>query len=195
MRRRKSEPTIADPWSHGNDDPWQRRVVFCGPDTSAEDLGWDVPIYAYQYEELLEQARTALDRRKQAYPDMVTRRMITQDLATRDIRAWELIVAEWTWICTGKGALPPASTLPDRIAAVDLALQRIRQELDRGNRGHDLLRQSHLNQALHWHLHRLRHGEPTIHHLIDLTRRMRREIGGMEPQATLARSTQEGVAA
>jgi hypothetical protein len=112
----------------------------------------DIPLFAHDWDELLAQCRTALDRRVAAYPGMIAKRVITADDARRDIAAWQTLVREWHWILSGTGQPPSPLTMPDRMAALDLAMTRVRQEIGRGNRTHANYRQAHLIQALHWHL-------------------------------------------
>jgi hypothetical protein len=124
-------------------------------------------------------------------------RLIEPDLATRDIDAWAALVDEWTWIVTGDGRPPARETINDRIAALDLALVRVRQEIARGRAGHDVYRQAHLVQALHWHLVHVTDGEPQVHFIARVNHRMRqgqgarycnrcdRWIGGKLPNACI----------
>jgi hypothetical protein len=131
------------------------------------------PLYAHEWAALLAQCRHALDRRRNAYPAMIKSGLIQPDLAARDIAAWELLVTEWQWIVYGSGRPPPLNTINDRIAAIDLAMIRVRKEIDRGNAPHDLYRQAHLIQALHWHLVHQIHGEPRVHSMARLNHRFR----------------------
>lgn len=132
------------------------------------------PLYINEWAQLLDQCRVALDRRRAAYPAMIAERKIKPDLAARDIAAWEVLVAQWTWIVEGPAAegavLPDLMSLADRVAAVDLALVRVDQQIARGNRTHDILLQCHLNQALRWHLERERRVERTAAFYADLNR-------------------------
>ena len=63
------------------------------------------------------------------------------------------------------------------MAAVDLAIVRVDQEMARGNRTHDVLRQSHLIEALRWHLLCSTHGEPMIHRCARTNHQLRAEQG------------------
>lgn len=156
-------------------DPFAEHVIY----RSADWKAWapHEPLYAHQHAQLREQCRIALQRRREAYPEMVAERKLKQADADQDIRSWELLLAEWTWVVDGPAAdgaeLPPAYTLAARIAAVDLALARIAEQLGRGNRSHDMMLQSHLNQALRWHLTNLRHDAPAIHFWAGLTHGLR----------------------
>jgi len=151
-------------------DPCARFPIWSAPDAREDD---EHPLYAFQYEDLLEQCRLALSGRQKAYPELARSGKISEADAAADIRAWEALVAEWAWICTGDGKLPPAGTLGERRAAIELALERIGQRFDRGDRSHDLYRQAHLNIALRWHLHRLRFGAPAVHHFAAVSREVR----------------------
>ena len=161
-------------------DPFTPVVVWHSHDWQPDPAEAERPLYAFDYEALLGQCKTALERRRHAYPQMITKGTIKPDLAAQDILGWKLLCAEWQWVLertdpethgAGTGTLPDVNTLPIRRAAVDLALLRVDQELERGNRGHEILRQSHLNQALRWHLTRLKFGAPAVHFWADCTRR------------------------
>lgn len=156
-------------------EPTTEIVVYRSPDWRGPE-GQPAPGMAYEYEALLEQAETALARRQEAYPAMIARGQITAEDAEADIAAWQLLAAEWRWICDGTGELPHPSTLPARIAAVDLAMERAGAQLARGGRSDDLMRQVALITAMRWQLDRLRDGAPAVHHFADLTRRVRRAI-------------------
>lgn len=135
------------------------------------------PLYAFDYPALLAQAQESLARRQKAYPEWVRRGDIADDEAAKDIAAWEALVAEWTWIVHGTGELPPRYTLRARRAAIDLSLERIDTEIRRRG-GHEVLRQAHLLQAMHWHLHRTEDGEPAVHRLAQLNRTLRADLSG-----------------
>lgn len=142
-------------------------------DRATLDLWPDTPLYVWDYPALLAQAKVALQRRREGYPKLVERGGMEQADAAADIAAWELLAAEWQWIVDGSGALPARYTLDQRLAAIDLAIERVGTELRRGNRAHDVFRQSHLLQAMRWHLERLKDGEPAVHHFARLTRLVR----------------------
>ena len=154
-------------------DPCAGFPIWAADDASASED--DRPLYAFQYDDLLDQCRMALSARQKSYPELVAARKITAADAAADLRAWEDLVAEWLWICTGEGKLPPAGTLAARRAAVDLAIERIDQRFERGGRSHDLYRQAHLAMALRWHLHRLRFGAPAVHFYAETSRQLRAE--------------------
>lgn len=147
--------------------------ILIAGDPAALDLWPDTPLYAWDYDALLEQATGALARRRDGYPKLIERGSMDQALADEDIAAWELIEAEWRWIVDGSAELPSPSSLDQRLAAIDLALERVGTELRRGNRQHDVFRQSHLLQAMRWHLERLDHGAPAVHRFTRLTREIR----------------------
>lgn len=150
-------------------------IVIVG-DPSALEFWPETPLYAWDYDALLEQSEGALQRRREGYPKLVERGSMTQAEADEDIAAWELIEAEWRWIVDGSGQLPAAETLDQRLGAIDVALDRVGAELRRGNRQHDMFRQSHLLQAMRWHLERLKDGVPAVHHFARLTREIRAEM-------------------
>lgn len=161
--------------------------ILIAGDPASLDLWPETPLYAWDYEALLEQAKGALARRREGYPKLVERGSMDKAQADEDIAAWELIEAEWRWIVDGSGELPPASSLDQRLAAIDLALERIGTELRRGNRQHDMFRQSHLLQAMRWHLERIDQAVPAVHRFTRLTREIRAEPAhGSEAQKEAA---------
>lgn len=163
-------------------DPCAPFPIWAAPDAPPVDP--DRPLYAFHYEELLDQCRTALARREKAYPDLITRNQITKADAEADLRSWQQLVAEWTWICTGDGKVPPAGSRPGRRLAVDIALERIAQEFDRGDRRHDTYRQAHLLIALRWHLDRVsRTGAPAVHLCAELSRELRADAACQRSKA------------
>lgn len=149
-------------------------LIACDPATL--DLWPDTPLYAWDYAALLDQAQGALRRRREGYPKLVERGAMTPADAEDDIGAWELIEAEWRWIAEGNGTLPAPATLDRRLGAIDLALERVGTELRRGNRAHDMFRQSHLLQAMRWHLERIEHGAPAVHRYARLSREIRADM-------------------
>jgi len=167
--------TGPDPWAHLRDTPRPRDMEEFVIFQSADYRPSNHPLYAHEWPDLLAQAKASLASRQQAYPDWVKRNRLSQEDADRDIRAWELIVAEWQWIITSQGEAPGRETHPDRCAAVDLSLKRIDAELRRGNRSHDIYRQCHLALALRWHLSRHLYGEPAIHRIARFNHDLRRE--------------------
>lgn len=143
-------------------DPFAEVVIYRSPDWQP----WgdeDAPVFRHEWDALLDQCRTAIARREAGYPVMIAQGQISDELASQDIAGWRLLAAEWKWIITGEGAPPPPASLPDRIAAVDLGLERIAQEIGRGRGGIEMLRQHQLLLALRWHLGTARGGIPAIH--------------------------------
>ena len=155
-------------------EPATEFVLWHSPDWR-EPEGPRAPCMVHEHEALLEQAETARARRREAYPAMIARGQITAEAAEADIAAWELLAAEWRWICDGTGDLPHPLTLPARIAAVDLAMERVSAELARGRRSADVIRQLHLVEALRWHLATLKFDAPAVHFWAGLTRQLRAE--------------------
>ena len=155
-------------------DPFAPVTIWQSPDFRADS--WpERPLYAFLHEDLADHCRLALKTRTDTYPDLIRKGAITEREAASDIRGWEMLAAEWNWICTGEGDLPATGSLADRRAAVELAIERIDQRFDRGDRQHDLYRHAHLNDALRWHLHRLKDGAPAVHHFAKLSRELRAE--------------------
>ncbi len=152
-------------------------VLVAGVPAALE--GWpDAPLYAWDYDAFLDQAKSALQRRRDGYPKLIEKGAMDAGDAAEDIAAWELIEAEWQWIETGTGQLPPPASLDQRLAAIDLALERVGTELRRGNRAHDVFRQAHLLQAMRWHLERIEDGVPAVHRYARLTLELRAELLG-----------------
>jgi len=160
----------------------------------SRDSWEDRPLYVFAYEDLLEHCRLALSTRQKTYPVLVERRAITDREATADIRAWELLAGEWAWICGEEATLPPTGSLTERRGAVELALERIGQRFDRGDRQHDLYRQAHLNLALRWHLGRLKDGAPAVHHFAALSRELRAEAAERAAHAPTSPSPERSFA-
>jgi hypothetical protein len=132
------------------------------------------PVYADDWDLLLAQAERSLETRCKAYPEWIESGRITREDAERDIRAWDMIAAEWRWIVSEEGDAPIGlEALRLRRDAVALSLDRVGEQLSRGNRSHDVLRQAHLLLALSWHLRRLEHGDPAIHFIVRLNRSLR----------------------
>ena len=153
-------------------------LVFQSADFDPEAAAWqqamtERPLYADDYAALLEQCRQAVDRRQRAYPAQIVKGLISAEDAAQDIEPWQPLAGEWQWIVDGTGELPPRHPLAHRIAACDLALARVDQELARGNRTHEIYRQSHLIEAIQWHLHRVRFGAPAVHFWAEMTRKLR----------------------
>ena len=168
-------------------DPFDRVTLWSSSSFRADD--WpEWPLFVFEYEELAAHCDAALDARRASYPELINRGILPEREAAGDIRGWELLAGEWRWIVGGAdadgAAMPPAGTLTDRRAAVELALERIRQRFDGGDRRHDLYRQTHLNLALRWHLGRLRGNAPAVHHYAALSRQLRDEAAGRADRPT-----------
>lgn len=142
-------------------DPFIPVLVAAGPDYRPP--AHEPPVFRDDWDELHAQCRAAVARREAAYPELIARGQIAADLAARDIASWQALAAEWHWIITGEGAPPAPETLPDRIAACELALERIEGEFARGRDTDHNFYQRHLVTALLWHLTRCRFGAPAVH--------------------------------
>lgn len=145
---------------------------------------WPVwPAAAFDYADLLAQAETSLARREAAYPEWIRKGLIAGEAAEADIAAWRLLVAEWRWIVTGEGDLPPPGTLHARRAAVDLSIERIEAEARR-RQSADLAHQAALLHALRWHLQRTDGPEPSsaprVHRMARLTRLLRADAAAFQ---------------
>jgi len=147
--------------------------ILIAGDPAALETWPDWPLYAWDYDAFLDQAKTALQRRRDGYPKLIEKGAMNADDAAEDIAAWELIAAEWQWVVDGTGQLPPPASLDQRLAAIDLALERVGTELRRGNRPHDVFRQAHLLQAMRWQMERVHEGAPAVHHYARLNRDIR----------------------
>lgn len=158
------------------DDPFAITVVYLGPDQRPglpeEHPEFGLPLFRHEYEQLHAQCERAVARREKSYPDLVAAGRLEAQDADRDLAAWRELAAEWLWICTGTGELPSDATLANRIAAVELAADRLEAELERGRRTEANLYQHHLLEALHWHL---RPGRQTRFYA-DLNRTLRAEM-------------------
>lgn len=163
-------------------------VIFRDPACTSESIAFwarfdERPDLVDEHPALLAQAREALARRQQAYPALIAKGEVTEQLAQADIAGWHNLVQEWDWIVSGSGEAPHPLTLRGRVAAVDLALDRIEAELGRsgggvaGGRRTDLLRQQALNQALRWHLGQLKFDAPAVHFWAECTRQARQRAG------------------
>lgn len=144
----------------------------------------ETPELARDYDALLAHARAALARRQAAYPALIGKGEITAELAQDDLAGWADLVQEWSWIVTGPNSpegceLPHPMTLRRRLAAVDLALERIEIERSRVpvTRRRELFHQQDLNLALRWHLTTLKYGTPAIHFWMGCTHALRRQLG------------------
>lgn len=140
---------------------------------------WPVwPAAAFDYADLLAQAETSLARREQAYPEWIRKGLIAGEAAEADIAAWRLLVAEWRWIVSGEGELPPPDTIHARRAAVDLSIERIEAEARR-RQSADLAHQAALLHALRWHLQRTDGLIPRVHRMARLTRLLRADAASI----------------
>lgn len=121
------------------------------------------------YHHILAQAEAGLAARQESYPALVAAQRMSAAEAGADIAAWQALVAEWRWIATGEGAPPSPATLFDRIAAVDLALDRVGALLARNRHNPERQRQRDLLLAMRWHLSHLKYGDPEVHFWASLT--------------------------
>lgn len=136
----------------------QTTRVLPGFDILPED-----PHLLLDYHLLLEHCEAALARRQESYPALISRGDLDSVEAQADIAAWTLLAQEWRWIQTGEGQAPHWSSLFDRIAAVDLALQRVEKAIEQRGPTPELRHQLACNQALRWHLGHLKYGDPAVH--------------------------------
>lgn len=151
--------------------PFAAITIWSANAIDAEGPENDPPLFRFDYHELREQCRAAVARREKSYPELVAAGRMDAEEADRDLAAWRELAAEWHWIITGEGTLPSRETKPARIAAVDLAADRLEAEMARGRTSEFNLYQYYLLEALHWHL---QPGRQT-HFLAELTRTLRAE--------------------
>lgn len=55
---------------------------------------------------------------------------MSEEEAAQDIEAWQEIANDWDWICTGLGSPATRESLPERINALDTAIERFFQVID-----------------------------------------------------------------
>ncbi len=77
-------------------------------------------------------ARAAFDRRRDTYPQLVQAGQITADEARADLEGWRALAKDWHWIATSEGEPATLETRDSRIAALDTAITRWFDQLDRG---------------------------------------------------------------
>lgn len=154
-------------------DPFEPVVIWQSPDWRP-DGSEDAPASRHDWDELLEQCRSAVARRERAYPQLVRDGRMEAADARCDLDAWLQLAAEWHWIISGEGEAPGLHTLADRIAAVRLATERLEGELARGRRTEANLYQHQLLRALAWHLGDGT-AQPAIHHTARLNHAWRAE--------------------
>lgn len=82
--------------------------------------------------ELATEARAAFRRRVETYPRAVQAGTILADDARADIEAWRAIARDWQWIAFGEGEPARHDTRAARIAALDTAIARWLEQVDRG---------------------------------------------------------------
>ena len=140
-------------------------------------------------------AQAALDRRRAAYPALVSAGKMIEADAAADVAAWQHLVAEWDWICTGPTPAnptpPPSWTLHDRIDAVELAIERTSAALAsapaRGGERENLRHQRDLYRAMHHHLALAGFGGQCCHYFARLNHELRARANGQVLCATCER--------
>lgn len=78
----------------------------------------------HDYDDMAEEARAALARRRSSYPDLIKSGRLTADDARADLIAWQAIARDWRWIAYGDGEPSGIDTLPARADALDTAITR-----------------------------------------------------------------------
>lgn len=168
----------------------------------ASGIGFVVPVQMPEdaallgdHPALLALAQAALARRRAAYPDLVSAGKMPEADAKADVAAWELLAAEWDWICTGNGEAPPRWTLHDRIDAVDLAIERTSAALAaapmRGGERESLRHLRDLYRAMHHHLALAGFGGQRCHHFARINHALRARAIGQVLCATCERRSDD----
>lgn len=82
-------------------------------------------------ETLAAEARAAFRRRVETYPRAVEAGTITAEEARADIEAWRAVARDWHYIAFGEGEPARRDTLAGRTAALDTAIARWLDQVDR----------------------------------------------------------------
>ena len=127
---------------------------FTNPDVAKDDWAG-----------MAREATAALWRRKDSYPNLIANGKMDKAEAEADIAAWQEIANDWDWICTGMGDHAHKDTLTARIEAIDLAIFRFLQLLDRnhGCGNPDQLHQGALLSTMRWWAQREANGNYLNH--------------------------------
>lgn len=140
----------------------------------------DPPPRRHDHAALAACAQAMLDSRRDRFPRMIEAGAIDAAEAARQIAAFEGIVLDWRWICTGEGTPAPESTLPARRAALDQSIHTIADIARERGFTDALADQADLVIALRWHLDP---GRQT-HACAEMTRAMRRRLAAPAPSPT-----------
>lgn len=84
-------------------------------------------------DEIAAEAHAAFTRRKQIYPAIVMDGTLSAEDARADLEAWRTIAKDWHWLAYGEGQSADPETLPERIAALDTAIARWLEAIDRND--------------------------------------------------------------
>lgn len=116
-------------------------------------LSPDPPPARHDWPELLEMAQTMLDSRCKRYPGEVDGGRMDAGLAAREIRTFEAIVADWTFIVHGTGEPAGEDTLEARREALDSSIVTIAM-IAREQHGFSPKLEDQADRviALRWHL-------------------------------------------
>lgn len=118
-------------------------------------------------DEIAAEAHSAYTRRRIAYPDLVKAGTISADDARADLEAWRAIAKDWQWVALGEGQRAGHDTLTARIAALDTAISRWLEDIDR-NDGHmpeDVAERGALFCAMRWWADAERRAGPCSGHI------------------------------
>ncbi|WP_257554106.1 hypothetical protein [Sphingobium sp. CFD-2] len=86
---------------------------------------------------LAEEAGAAVERREAQYPALIEAGKISADQATREIRVWRAIAADWHWVVRLERREVEAATLEEKLAALEDSTRRAERALHKAFRAAD----------------------------------------------------------
>jgi hypothetical protein len=93
-----------------------------------------------------------LATRREQFPKRINAGQLSPDEAARELSAFEDLLADWLFICSGEGAPANASSLPARRDVLDQAIIRIATFASQNSGFSDqLFEQANRVIALRWH--------------------------------------------
>lgn len=84
-----------------------------------------------EFTALAEEAAAAVSRREQQYPALIDTGKISADQASREIRVWLSIAADWHWVVSLERRETDAATLEEKVAALEDSTRRAERALRR----------------------------------------------------------------
>lgn len=157
------------------------RRIWCGIESD------DPPPRRHDHAALAACAQAMLETRRERFPRMIAAGTIDEAEAARQIAAFEGVVLDWRWICTGEGTPAPEATLPARREALDRSIRTIADIARERGFSDALQEQADLVIALRWHLDP---GRQT-HACAALTRDLRRLLAAPTPSPTTTENCHE----